>query len=330
MHIRKYLNMEFLQQIENRGYPTDYLVSRIHGRRVYLFSDWDTVLFSPDINEHLMQRRYGEFIPMYSTEGIWHCYRKELHWIYHQMNNRLRDIFHPYFIYSELGTLMTGLRFKLGEGSKAEIDHLLSYSLLTEHIKDALRAETDIPSSLQVIERSLELPSGNSPDLQDIYTKNGLQKTEEVLKRVVFKNMASLQMHHLMKSFFAALVNTVNLLALYKHLKWGITAELTFIDGGSIHMDSFHRVIASRKIDEIVHLIYKQTGISLEELDLPRLESMLNSYLIQQTKRMEREGSDIGFILNYLWRCYTEAGNLTIISYGKKIDKTIIKRELAY
>jgi vacuolar-type H+-ATPase subunit C/Vma6 len=225
---------------------------------------------------------------------------------------------------------MTGLRFKLGEGSKAEIDHLLAYSLLAEHIKGALRAKSDIPSTLQVIEKSLEFPSGSSPDLQDIYLKNGLQKAEEGLKKAVFEYIVSLQMHHVMKSFFAALVNTVNLLALYKHLKWGITVEPAFINGGSIPEDGFHRVIASRKIDEIVQLTYKQTGLSLEELELPRLESMLNSYLIRQTKRMEREGSDIGFILHYLWRCYIEARNLTVISYGKKIDKTIIKRELAY
>jgi len=322
--------MEFLQNIENIGYPTDYLVSRIHGRRVYLFSNWDMLLFSPDIKEHLMTTHYGEFISTYSAEGIRHCYRKELHWIYFQMNERLRDIFQPYFIYAELGTLMTALRFKLGESSKSEIDHLLSYSLLADHIQNALKAETDIPSSLQAIEKCLALPSGGSPDLHEIYLNNGFQKAEEGLKQKVFEYIFSLRMHHIMKRFFTALVNTANLLALYKHLKWGITAEPAFIKGESIPEDSFHFVVESRTIDDTVKLIYKQTGISIEEVEAARLESVLNRYLIKQTKRMEREGSDIGFILNYLWRSYIEAINLSVLSYGKSIDKPIIKQELVY
>ena len=268
--------MEFLQNIENRGYPTDYIVARIHGRRVSLFSNWDMLLFNPDINEHLRPTHYGEFVSMYSVEGIWQCYRKELHWIYFQMNQRLRDIFQPYFIYSELGTLMTGLRFKLGKGNKAEIDYLLSYSLLAEHIKDTMRAETDVPSILRVIERSLLLASGKSLDLPEIYMENGFQKTEESLRQTVFAYIFSLPMHHIIKSFFSALVNKLNLLALYKHLKWGITAKPAFIDGGSIPEHGFQRIIASQTIDEIVQLIYKQTGLYLEKGDVPRLDAGRN------------------------------------------------------
>ena len=322
--------MELLQDSKNRGYPTDYLVARIHGRRVYLFSDWDVLLFSRDIKGHLMPTRYGAFMDMHSAEGIQLCYRRELHWIYHQMNSRLRNIFKPYFINSELGTLMTGLRFKLDNADRADIELLLSYSLLSDHIIEALRAESDISSSLKLIEKSLVLPSGIAPDLQGTYEKEGLQQAENGLKRALFAYIFSLHMHPVMRSFFTALADTVNLLALYKHLKWETSAEPAFIDGSSIPEERFRRISASRNSDELVQLIYKQTGLSLEEWDEPRLEPMFNRYITGQIKRRGRETSDIGFILNYLWRCSIEARNLTVISYGTEIDRALIKRELVY
>jgi vacuolar-type H+-ATPase subunit C/Vma6 len=320
--------MELLQNIEDRGYPSDYLLSRIHGRRALLFRDWDSILFSPDITGSLTSTKYGEFISIHAAEGIRLYYLKELNWIYYQMNERVRDIFKPYFTYSELNTLLAGLRYKLKRGRRGEIERLLLYSLLTEKIRDALKSEGDIPSVLEILQGRMTFLLHKPVDLQHIFSNEGLKKTEQAITAAVFAYILHQVTHPVMQRFFTSLINTKNLLTLYKYIKWNIPDAPALLDGGTISEPGLHKVIRSREIPEIIQLIYKQTGSYIEKPDVSRIEGFLNRYLTKEIKGMQRESSETGFILHYLWTCYIEARNLSIISYGSKIDKTMIKEEL--
>lgn len=218
-------------------------------------------------------------------------------------------------------------------GDKARAIRLEAEQALAERLFSlalSCLAESGLIPSLQLIERSLTLPSGSHPDLRGAYSIKRLEQAENTLKEALFKYIFSMDMHHLIRGFFTTLANTVNLLSLYKYLKWEVAAGPAFIEGGSIRTDRFHRIIESRNSNELVQLIYKQTGLSVEDRDGPHLESMFNRYLTGKAKRMGRDDSDIGFILNYLWRCYMEARNLSVISYGKMIDKAVVRQELAY
>jgi len=226
--------MEFLHDIADRGYPTDYLLARVRGRRALLIKDWDEVMFSPDVSEHLMSSHYEAFLSEYSSEGIWRRYLNELQWIYFQMNRKLRDIFQPYFMYSELETLLTCLRYQTERGRKREIEHTLAFSLLSEKIISVLKMEADLPFILKMLEQKFLTLSGRSSGLYDIFSKNGLPHVESAITRILFEHIINIQTHPCIKRFFISVIDSRNIITLYKHLKWGMSAQPSFIDGGSI------------------------------------------------------------------------------------------------
>jgi vacuolar-type H+-ATPase subunit C/Vma6 len=322
--------MKFLQETEDRGYPADYLLARIHGRRVFLFSDWENMLFRPDISEHLLSTHYGEFISAYSAEGIRMRYLQELQWIYFQMNNRLREVFAPYFILSELNTLLICLRYKSVKGRNTEIERVLLYSILDEKIKKILRTEEDVSSSIMALQRRSGPLFNKLPDVNAALLKDGLKGAEQVVIKSVVRYILSKEMHPLIKRFFTAVINAKNLLLLFKHVKWEIAGEPLLIEGGDINVSSLRRAMKSRDVQEVLHLIYKEAGFYTKEPDASRIEGLLNRRMAKLTMMMKRESHDIGFILHYLWQCHIEERNLSLMFYGSNIDKTIIKEELVY
>jgi len=320
--------MELLQEPENRGYPTEYLLSRIRGRRVYLMKDWDNLLFTPDPIEHLLPTSYGEFINEYFLDGVWKKLLKEFKWVYIQMNKGLRDVFRQFFQYSELKTLLICFRNKIKKTPPAEIERLLSSSLLSEEVKETLKMETDLPSVLEVFEKELLFPSIRLSGLKDVFLKTGLLGVEHRLTSAFLEQIAGSELHSVIKKFFVYKIDSKNIIAISKYLRWGIKADPLIISGGGIRESKLRTVINTREIHKIVHLVYQLTGLSVEEPGPSNVENTLLIGLTKKIKIMGREFEDIGFILDYLWRCFIEAQNLSIILYGKEINRDLLREEL--
>lgn len=320
--------MELLQYPENREYPTEYLLARIRGRRVYLLREWDKILFSPDPVEYLLPTLYGEFITEHSLGGVWKRLLKEFKWVYLQMNKGLRDVFHQFFLYSEIKTLILCFRNKIREKKPAEVEHLLSFSLLSEEVKAILEMEAELPSVLEVFEKRPLFPSIRRIGLKDVFLKDGLIGVEQKLTGAFLEQIISSELHPVIKRFFIYKIDTKNIITIYKYLRWGVKADPLFVNGGSIGKSRLTRVINTRETSEIAQLIYQLSGLRVKELRPPNFESTLLRGLTKKIKIMGREYADIGFILDYLWRCSVEVKNLSIILYGREIDRNILKEEL--
>ena len=319
--------MKLLQDIEDRGYPTDYLLARIRGRRVFFMSDWNDVLSRHDINEYLTSTHYGKFTTVRSAEDIRKRFLIELRWVYYQMNSKLRKVFQPYFIYSELDSLRVCLRYKSGKGTNKEIEQFLEVSLLSDKIKDILRIEADIPTVLYTLEKELpDMLAG----LQYVFLTEGLKSAEQRITAALLEHIACSEVHPVISRFFNSIIDSKNVVTLYKHLRWETKSGPVYIGGGTINKSMLNKILHSYKTDELSHLVYKYTGFYIEEPDAANVEHAFLKSLTGQIKKWERECPDIGLILHYLWRCYIEAKNLSIISYGEKIDKNIIKEELVH
>ena len=322
--------MAFLQEIEDRGYPADYLLARIHGRRISLLRDWDKALAFPDISEYLMSTHYRGFMPAHLPEGIWKLFLRESAWVYYQMNNELRNIFKPYYMYSELNTLFTCLRYKSGKGNSAEIERVLEFSLISEKIKDILKMDTDILSVLFLLEKKQAFIPGKPAGLQQVFLKDGLSGVEQKITKTLFEYIISPGIHPVMRRFFTFIADSRNIITLHKRLRWETTSVPDFIAGGSIKEPALRKMVRSYKTEEFADLVYKLTGLRPEGPDAVSAENALHKRLTGKIKKWERESPDIGLILNYLWRCATEAKNLSIIYFGRDIDKNILKEELVY
>jgi vacuolar-type H+-ATPase subunit C/Vma6 len=320
--------MELLLRHEDRGYPTEYFISRIRGRRAHLLKDWDGVLFSANILEYLQSTRYRELIADYAKEGIWKHTLKEFHWAYNQMNHGLQDTFRPFFMYAEMKTLIICFRHKMHKTTEPEIENLLSYSLLSDKIKNVLKAEPDLTALFEIFEKKSFFPSTEFPELRKVFLKEGLKGTEKYIAGTLLEYIMETGLHPVMRKFFTTIIDIKNILAVYKHLRWSITTDPLFISGGSLRESSIKKLMESDEISGITRLVYQVTGMNIEEPQESSIETLLLIGLTKKVRLFERTGPEIGFILGYLWKCYLEALNLNIVLYGRDIERDILKKKL--
>jgi len=320
--------MNILQSTERTGYPSEYLLARLSGRRAYFIKDWDHLLHSHDPYESLRGTKYPTSMTLHSKGDVWKSLSKEHSWIYLQMNSGLRDVFQPYFVYAELKTLLTYLRYNTQNGSTAETERLLTFSLLSDKVKDMMKSIKHLPIFLESFEKSFLLSARLSSPLVRVLLKEGLTGVEQTLKIITFTWIMNLDLHPVMERFFTVTADLKNIMIACKHLRWRITSKPVFFEGGKIRKSVFLKIIESGDVSEIVQFIHRYTGERPQEPALSHIECVLLKSMTKQIRTMAREHPDSGPILDYLWRCYLEALNISIILYGQEIESTLIKNEL--
>lgn len=320
--------MNILQSTERTGYPSEYLLARLSGRRAFFTKDWDSLLYSPDPYAALRGTRYAASVTPQTRGGVWETHFREHSWIYFQMDSGLRAVFHPYYVYTELKTLLTCLRYKTRKGGTAEIEHVLTFSLLSDEVKGMMKTVQDLPLLLDTLEKNILFSVRSSPRLVRLFLQEGLAGVEQRLTMIIFEWIMTLDLHPAIERFFALTADLKNIMTAWKHLRWGITSEPVFIDGGMIKKSVLLKIIDIRENAEIIHLIHRYTGQSPREPDLFHIERILLTNVSRKTRIIARAYPDIGPILDYLWRCYLEIQNINMIVYGQEIDRAVIKNEL--
>ena len=120
--------------------------------------------------------------PGASDERIWEALLNELEWLYGQMNRALRECFASVFVLLELKTIVLCLRNK--EAARVtENDTLLTHTLLADSLRQALRGQPDVPSSITTL---IEATASALPGLREAataYAEHGLRGFEDSLMR---------------------------------------------------------------------------------------------------------------------------------------------------
>jgi vacuolar-type H+-ATPase subunit C/Vma6 len=314
----------------NKGYseyPPAYLLARLRGRREHLVRNWEDILHSTDPFEPLLSTPYGDMVREHSEEGIWQRLLREFHWVYNQMNKDLVDVFQPYFLYCELKTIILCLRLKIENRPADYLTGLLDLSVLSRGVKDVLRKNEDLPAVLEGLNREFSAPSRKALKLQDIFLQKGLREVEEALINTSIEEIACHGLHPDVERFFEYIIDIRNILTLYKYMRWNVQSEPSFIAGGSIGTPLLIRTLNTGNFSEIERLIHQRSGRTVQEQDASDIEHALMTDLTMRTRTAGRS-SDYGFILDYLWTAYIEARNLSIIAYGKDIERDELRKEL--
>lgn len=314
--------MNLLITPETTGYPTDYLLARIKGRRAYLFSDLDELILNPMPLEYLQKTGYRDFLSEYSKEGVWYRVWAEYRWLYWQMNTRLRRDFYHLFVYFELKRITRCLRYKVQKGKNGKVSRLLSFSLISKEIRALLTDETDLSTIIEGLE------GAGLRGLSHAFSERGLVGLESALVDCFFDEISIPRPHHLMRSIFSYIIDSINITILYKYLRWSVETPPVFIDNGTINQDMLLGIFNSKQPDAITRLIHRLTGIYVKTITPSNIETVMKKGLMKKTGAMRREGSDRGIILDYIWRRYIEAENLGIILYGEGIDSDALNKEL--
>lgn len=297
--------MELLQRTEDRGYPTDYLLSRIRSRKI----------------------GYRDAIAGESPEGSWKRLLTEYKWVYLQMNNRLRDTFNPFFLYHELGTLVFSLRFK-HSGEKDKTEEVLRFSLLSKGLKGSIKGDSGIISAIEDIERVFLPLSQGFSGISETYIKDGFRGVEQRLTDVYLGYVINTWLHPIVRSFFVHLIDIRNIISLYKRLRWGLWDYPPFIQGGRINEQRLSRIFKEQNASGLASLVGSLTGTRIEKLTASNIENSLLKWVTVLLERSGRDPLSAGVIMSYLWRCYIETMNRSIILYGRGINSDAVEAEL--
>lgn len=289
------------------GYPTEYLLARLRGRRTGLLAAGH-----PARGEHPpplpgASRRLpagGEV-----AENPWERLRGEFRWVYGQMNDRLRAIFAPFFLWYELRTVILCLRFRRG-GERERPARLLTRSLLAEPVRRTLAAESEPAVLLDTLAGQLALLAEPLRTLGMVFRAEGGAAVEQRLVNLYLERVAGPPFDPLIREFFCALIDLRNLLSLAKAQRWRLTAPPLFVRGGAIGTERLERARVGGVENGAVLLARSLPGMGRDPLSGEDLESQLLGWLTRKVQILGREPLGIGLVLDYLWRCSLEARGL--------------------
>ncbi len=311
--------MEALLRVEDRGYPTDYLLSRIKGKRARLISDWTMLMFGGSPFEYLASSTYRGFVTEGSPEGLWRDLMKEYRRVYFSMNKALIQIFRPFFLYCELRTVFICLRH-IKAGKRSDTSGVLSLSLLSEGMKKALGESSDITTAARVVEKFFLNLSETFGGISDICEREGLSGIERELTARYLVMAVRKRTDPLMKEFWGCIIDARNILSLYKFVTFELKTAPAFIPCGGIGESMFAEIIKKKDILDICRLAGAPDGSNVE--------NSLYKNISLFARKAGRDPLGAGPILDYLWRASIEVMNLSILFYGRDMETETIRLEL--
>ena len=305
-----------LREYASEGFPSDYLIARIRGRRASLIRDWQPLLAT---GRH----------PGTSDETIWRAFLEELDWVYRQMNLRLRRTFATPFALFELKTIVLCLRSRVADNT-ARVSVLLEHSLLSEPVRKVLSGKADLPSTIDQLGEEMSGASRGYPDLGAAYKDEGLRGLEDGLMRTFLEHASDQKLHPVVRQFFGYFIDLRNIVILYKHLRWKVERRAPFISGGSIETSRFRKIL--KRNDEAGFDALLTSEMKVETLPHTVGESALESILLRtltrKLRQAGRESDDVGLILDYVWRVYAQTRNLAVLHHAESVDSHTLEREL--
>ncbi len=309
--------MKLLEEGEERGYPLEYLLSRIRGRRASLITDW----------ESLVRAESRGKIAVGSADALWRRLLTEYRWVFRQMDKTVRDIFRPFFLYTELRTLFFCLRYRMTD-EPVKLEQILLHSLFSIPFKKLLRRKKDILDVMDDLEEVFLPLSREFRGIRKAFLKGGLKGVEEKLTSNYLGYVIQSDLHPLIRVFFIRIIDARNLIALYKYLRWEVEGTPPFAKGGSIPETRLREVREKANIFGVISLIRTLTGLDVGTPDASGIENTLHRGMTRFLRRLGRETSGIGCILDYLWRCSMEARNLGVLFYGEESERESLLAEV--
>ncbi len=319
--------MGLLQNPADQGYPIEYLLSRIKGRRSGLIRDWKRLIYDASLFESAPSQKTSVLMKAKTPDGVWGNLMREYRWVYGQMNRHLREIFGPFFLYSELRTLFICLR-RLEDRKAGVLDELLNRSLLSDEMKQVLFLSGDLKAAVSGIERLFAASFKKTAGLAEVLEAESLREVEQRLVEWYLAATVDSSLHPIMKLFFSRLIDARNSMSLYKYLRLELRAMPSVIPGGLVPEAKLLGIAKKGDLVEVGKLIEELSGVPVERPDPTLVELALYRGMTKWLKKAGRDPFGIAPILDYLWRCSIEAMNLSVLYHGKDLEREAVTAEL--
>lgn len=283
--------MSILQTIKNNEYPEEYLITKLKSR--------------------LTEKRFDN---IFSEKALQIAVIEEMKWLFYQMNSKLRKIFSKVFIYFELKTIFSALRFKLGGTGFSE--ELLTPSLLSSEVKDCIAKNEDILDVVTSISRIFREEALIQPPVEETFLNGGLKSFERQFVKSFLECAVKKNKEKVLEVFFKFKIDERNIISVYKILKWNIETAPELIDGGEVNILEFHKILEKKNIDDVFMVLKILTGI---DVDGEHLEDLLNEGFTNKLKKMTKNIFGRLLIVEYIWKLQMEAleSRKIMISQGR-------------
>ena len=279
--------MKLLHERKFEGFPCDYLYARIRCRRAKL-----------DLTGHSSRDRSSDPHTVLRSEFIW---------IFNQMNRPIRFLLSPVFEYFELRTLVIALRYRAA-GDLTAMDRQLQQSLLHSQILKLLGQGEPVAVMIAGLERLLTEEYLYFKGLSEIYLQQGPGGVEQTLIGGCLQRGIACSRSEQVKNFLIYLLDTRNLLALYKHLYWQVPIAPPLLNGGTLEHKDYGKIWVKRDLPGLLLLMGKRAGLSGNP-EAEGIEEFMLRGLTIDLRRRGRDSLQLGLLLDYLWRCQLTARN---------------------
>lgn len=317
---------ELLRQERTEGYPLEYLFSRVRGRRSRLIGDWRPLIYDASPLDYLASPQYRGFIRERTAEGMWRALLQEHGWVYRQMDQSTRKAFAPYFLYAELRTIFICLRYL--EGDRAQkAGEVLSVSLLSNGMKDLLHTG-GVHNSLAGLEQLFKTWSPVESALPELYEQKGLRDVERSITDRYLSFVLRRPLLPVLRELFIRIIDSRNILALYKSLRTQTTGKDIFIAGGTLQVERLRDILERGDLLAVAGLIRQAAGIAVSSPDPTQVEVALYRGITRFLRDAGRDPLDAALLLDYLWRGSLEVMNLSLLIAGKDLEREEIAAEL--
>ena len=293
------------------GYPDEYLLARLKGRRANLGRERQSPAAAGGMTD----------------ADAWDPMRSEFRWVYRQMNEGLRQTFAPLFLWFELRTIILCLRFRRG-GERGKAASLLPASLLAKPVQQALTEDGEPAAVMDALSGLLAAVTEQYRSLGDFYRERGGREHEQRLVTLYLERMTALPLHPLLREFFRSLIDMRNLVTLAKQLRWQLREPQAFIRGGEITPERLGKVLEEGTAAGLATLLAAVPDIGALPAAPFNPEPQLFSWLTGKVRRLGRVPLGVGLVLDYLWRCFVEAHNLSLMIHGEGLDHETLSAEL--
>jgi len=317
---------DLLQRGRRPGYPAEYLLSRIRGRRSRLIRDWRQILSGMLPAEFLSSPLYQGFVRERTADGLWRSLLQEHGWVFGQMEEALRRTVAPYLLYAELRTILICLRLQVGERTQ-QIGEALAESLLDDRMQEALDSK-DPEDAVAGLEDALVPLSGRFRNLAAVYGDAGLRGLEQQLVHRFLLAMLTLRLHPVLRELFVRIVDARNVLALFKSIRFGAKDPSVFIEGGTVATGRLRELQERADLVAVLGVVRRASGSAITAPEPTQVEVALYRGITRFLRREGRDPLGVAVVLEYLWRCSLEVTNLSVLFAGKDLERDAVAAEL--
>lgn len=317
------MTMRELLRTMPAGVPDDSLHARICGRQSFLIKDWERLLLHRQPLSLLAAAPWR--ISATDAVELLQSLQREYFWTFLRMDEELRCRLAPLFWLAELPTLATALR--LQSGGAAYPEALLQDSLLANPIKKILRHFDGSSATVALLTEHFISFDHRFSDCHEIYQNGGSGALEASLYDHSLLHALTNPLYSELRSWLVLLIDSRNLTALAKYLRWRLITPPRLLEGGTLALTRLKGIFLRREAGRIIELAMQLGGLTTSNQGSD-LEQILHAAQERVLRRLARKGDVIWTILYYLWRCHNEAINLALLNRLEALGSDAVSAEL--